>query len=210
MGFPVTVSIPTREYPAPAPLALLRYLGDDADSFTQGSTAEQLLEQHRALEVFLCPDVPAERIAGHAEQAVMPLFGELLGYGQLWTPGSDYAFNGSLLGFHHDRTYDRQRLRGRLAGVKDAATLVLAADADCANYPVPTTAFDPDLFTPGPGTNGDVSLAAALDRNRDTRIGPPINLDRHQGRVVVSFVDGHVETLQADAESLSAAMIRRK
>jgi prepilin-type N-terminal cleavage/methylation domain-containing protein/prepilin-type processing-associated H-X9-DG protein len=197
---PPVLYIPTQELLLPMPLAMAGYLGDANLTPPQLTSTSELAETIGSLSLFRCPEGP---VVWRHQQAVTHAtinFGDI-GYGSLWFPASDYGFNGGVLAFHHDPTWDAVRLRGHLAKVSDASTVVLLADADVERYPVPGSGWTP--LDPA----STATLATVLTTPAADRFGPLFDEERHGDRCGIGFVDGHVSTLKLDSRALSSARL---
>src|SRR5206468_2082508 len=132
-----------------------------------------------------------------------------------WDALGDYAINEGFTGFD---AYDQiHRLRGNLGKVRSASSMVLIADG--RRRPGSAAFWDPafpgwilwtpiDFFGTSPVTLAD----AWLDRMRSTkRTLSQDNFDpvRHNGKMNVAFLDGHVETLPMTERGLAGAVLIR-
>ena len=126
--------------------------------------------------------------------------GDAFGWG--WLTTTDYATNGGLLGFHHDRGRSHRAYRGHTARIGNAATLALAGDGDGTFM-----SWTPTMDRPG----GRVTLADVLGQTPEVDTtggfgGTPqeqLDVDRHGGRANVAFADGHVAAVAVEADALS-------
>ena len=191
----LSTPFPFRQGLAPVQITILRHVaaGELSVAGTQAERAAAAESGHIAL--FRCPsagdvqgeaDVPAEALRvgpqGWVTQNGLPL---------------DYAFNAGVMGFHHDATFAGRRLRGKLAGVRDASRTLLLGDADASNPASDTLTWSPPLAT----ADGGETLAAALAPPGGA--GAFARLDmRHGEKGNFAFADGHAASTHLDAEAL--------
>jgi prepilin-type processing-associated H-X9-DG protein len=113
---------------------------------------------------------------------------------RVWYVNVDYATNGGLLGFHYASRFDHRRYRGRLASVKSSAHMVLCAD---------TAGWAPGWIPALTSATRHVTLVDAWQATLEVPYSSSLDLKRHQGMMNVLFVDGHVDLVRIDRQSLS-------
>ena len=193
-------------------VGMLRYIADNAgdgllDYYTLDWTMD-VRSKLGATETFQCPSADRAQLwVGQNNDGfysdVLIIDGEV--FAGSWSTTSDYSTNGGLLSFQHRRDRLHRAYRGQLSRVTSAATMVLAGDGD----------GDFMSWTPNPARPEPyATLADVLGRTPQmTHWGfwklPQLDPTRHDGRVGVLFVDGHVEGVRGDAESLGRADLLR-
>ncbi len=126
---PTTYLPPTHETPTPFLVALL--LGGRSTVAVRWSEVERSLKAARLVR---CPDAVNHRSSGDSNTFgdganSLVLFVANVGYGSSWIVPSDYASNGSVLGFVWDTSLASTPLRGRLGSVRHPSNRLLVADA---------------------------------------------------------------------------------
>jgi prepilin-type processing-associated H-X9-DG protein len=179
---------------------LLPTLGITDVQITEGMLAnwDRFSEQHRVISVFTCPNaIELDDADGRPPPVNEIAIGNSV-YITVDLVRIDYALNAGLLGFDHDSP--ERPLRGRLAAVQNQARVVLAGDVASHERvpPIPMLCWSPG--SPGPVTLGDVLAGKVL-------FGPKFDRERHQGRMNVAFLDGHVEDLPIEAGALAEAWL---
>jgi prepilin-type processing-associated H-X9-DG protein/prepilin-type N-terminal cleavage/methylation domain-containing protein len=175
--------------------------GLEAYTFETQVAAEDLEDGY--LRLFYCPAHITE--AREATYAFV-LYAGGAG-GEFWhVLRQSYVVNEAFLGWDDGLG----RRRGSLRNVAREAEVFLASDGlptprsgAASAYPHATVI---NKIKPGPAV-GPITLADALAGN--ARAGDPGNFDhrRHRGRMNVSFLDGHAETLPIDPAALSRVLI---
>jgi prepilin-type N-terminal cleavage/methylation domain-containing protein/prepilin-type processing-associated H-X9-DG protein len=196
---------PFHEQVLPPPYALMPRLG--ALSAPPPITTEwgSAVSAEPTLRIFECPSETG-RNSTRGEPTLLLLRGDPVvdGWATNWRTGSDYAFNGGVMGFHYSAKYDPSRLRGLATRVRDASQVALFADAASHEW--------------GGGTNGSlqprlseyaerVSLLDVFDRTERMATATPLARYRHDGRINVGFADGHVSTVLLKPESLADVLL---
>ena len=168
-----------------------KYLGQDVD-FTSKANLEASLLTGTVRKIFACP---SDKEGGRDGETVN-------NGGSYW---SSYAFNEGALGWNDNLT-GFKRLRGNTARFPHASLLMLLADAAPRG---PTfVAEDPNSWMLFNVNYVDDNMGFWLaDANGVTKAGEvdPKLLDRnrHKGRIIVGFADGHVENLILDVGVLT-------
>ena len=174
-------------YAAPLPAALSPYMGMEIRVDSEANLAADLTDLHR-MQPFICP-------AHTSPQPMTTLYGSGLEFAPAGY--TSYGFNEAFLGFWTGMG----RAFGRLNLVTQASSVMLFTEAqegrpdDMADYYNQTWGIFEDLhnstlwdFT------SDQSALGQIWRS------PMVPRERHEGRMAVSFVDGHVEIVQIDSD----------
>ena len=202
LGDGTTISSLGEQVPPP-PMSLLAYLGDDPDGDFPGQKYRRMIDLHAPMALWLCPSEDREPYQTNWPAVMSHVYGLAGdawenstsgdGWGTVWFPRTDYAYNEAVTGFHFDRRYAAARANGHLAAVRAASETMLLADA--VTYKpirVPLASFHPRLtLTPTRVTLADVRNNAA-----NVTSGTPV-ADRHAGRANVAFLDGHAAAVAA-------------
>lgn len=193
--------LPTLEEPAPWPASLLPYVAGSDVPIEEGTLVswKQVEESTRTLQLFRCPSAPAPTPASYGTTSLQ--VGNSI-FTPLWDSTMDYALNEGLLGFSHQRQHNRWRLRGQITRVENAARMLVLSDAN--NQLQASQMF---TWTPSIDVDQRVTLADAEERNDALDGKVRLDEDRHRGRTVAAFVDGHVEAVSHDPSSLRQVLL---
>ena len=121
-----------------------------------------------------------------------------------WSTNTDYAMNEGVLGFHYDRKYEKRYLGGCMSKIRNTTEVVLITDAkrrkDAAFswMPDPWIVWSPRTVFVGP-----VTLADALLNNGKAIDVSSFDLKRHDKKMNIAFLDGHVGSYRITAGDLS-------
>jgi len=200
--------IPLRTIDRPMPffVALLSSTIKGGDRLAQlvpdykWSRTEALFPQAR---IFRCPAAQPMRYRAYYKGWVEGVFEGgstmLLVTGNLrdrtvWYTNIDYGSNGGLLGYHYSRQFDHRRYGGRLSAVKNSARMVMCAEAG---------GIWPGWIPALERSTRHVTLADAWGSTPEVPYAPPLDQGRHQRKMNLLFVDGHVETVPIDQTALA-------
>ncbi len=202
-------SPPTRESPVPFSVAMLARITGSLEGPVEPARQWATLrfgdidDVYRETSLFRCPNSgdwrhgPNPMIEGGTPTLTLYV-GERAYYTPWWVT-FDYATNVGLLGFHHQAKYQHRRYGGQLTRVSNSAAMVLMGDS---GGPGMGLSWTPRLES----ESGHVTLhdAWAVTPEMTEMRGweAPVNGQRHRGRLNVAFVDGHVEPVSVDAETL--------
>jgi prepilin-type processing-associated H-X9-DG protein/prepilin-type N-terminal cleavage/methylation domain-containing protein len=121
-----------------------------------------------------------------------------------WSTNTDYAMNEGLLGFHYDRRYEKRYLGGCMSKVRNATQVVLITDAKLRADPAFSWMPDPWIvWSPRTVFIGPVTLADALLNNGKAIDVSSFDLKRHDKKMNIAFLDGHVASYRITAGDLS-------
>jgi prepilin-type N-terminal cleavage/methylation domain-containing protein/prepilin-type processing-associated H-X9-DG protein len=178
--------------------AVGKFLGQDMN-FTSKATISTDMTKGTVRKLFVCP---SDKDGGR--------FGKTVNNGG--SGWSSYAFNEGPLGwsdpvggaYHDNNVPDHVRLRGNTARFPHSARLMLLADAAPRNGINDMTTENGDawqLFNDREvnATMGDWWRATQVPPLPSKALGSDITLldqNRHRGRIVVAFADGHVENMK--------------
>ena len=174
-----------------------KYLGQDMD-FTSRASIEKSMNQGTTRKIFTCPsDKEGGRLGTTVNDG-----------GSHW---SSYAFNESALGWANNNGHIRYR--GNSVRFPHASALMLLSDA--APRGPSFVAEDPDSWMLW--NDGDVDCTMGdwyrqiLGKPPAKTTGDPRLLDknRHRGRIMVAFADGHVDNVkisEGDLDKISMTM----
>jgi prepilin-type processing-associated H-X9-DG protein len=176
--------------------------GLEAFTFEDQVAAEDLADGY--LRLFYCPAHISE--AKEAQYAFV-LYAGGGGGAEYWhLLRQSYVVNEAFLGWNDALN----RRRGDSRNVARLGEIFLAADGLPARRPGPASAFPHatviNKVKPGTAT-GPITLADALAGN--ARAGDPDNFDhrRHNRRMNIAFLDGHVESVPIESGALSRVLI---
>jgi prepilin-type N-terminal cleavage/methylation domain-containing protein/prepilin-type processing-associated H-X9-DG protein len=168
-----------------------KYLGQDLD-FTSKANLEKSLLTGTVRKIFACP---SDKEGGRNGETVN-------NGGSYW---SSYAFNEAALGWNDNLT-GFNRLRGNTARFPHASALMLLADAAprgptfVAEDPASWMLFNVNYVDDNMG----FWLANANGLTKANEVDPKLlDKNRHKGRILVGFADGHVENLVLDVGVLT-------
>jgi prepilin-type processing-associated H-X9-DG protein/prepilin-type N-terminal cleavage/methylation domain-containing protein len=172
---------------------------------------------------YICPSEAAAVSELNQVSTVLPMihlgFDSITQEGIYYTEAQSYVFNEGVLGWGRLGDDPSGRLRGRVAGIRQASRTMFVADGMGGSI----YRNDMPFFTGHPMTtiyntlsdsaqvDGPVSssctLADAL--TNDGLAGDSNNFDliRHRGKINIGFCDGHVETRYITASDLSSVFI---
>jgi prepilin-type processing-associated H-X9-DG protein/prepilin-type N-terminal cleavage/methylation domain-containing protein len=180
-----------------------KYLGQDMD-FTSVANLQTSLLTGTVRKIFACP---SDKEGGRDGETVG-------GGGSYW---SSYAFNEAPLGWADSTganpggVYGHSRLRGNTARFPHASALMLLADA--APRGATFDVEDPNSWMLFNDSDVDATLGdwyrGVLNIMPRKNTGDPklLDINRHRGRIVVGFADGHVENLKYDVGVLDRVSI---
>lgn len=190
-----TVSL---ESVAPLQVAVASYLGVRLSYAEMIDLDTQLRARRQAFEVFRCPAMvangePGSMMIGVERDGVVR---EII----LWSVASNFALNEGVCGFHYSATYESRRYGGKLSKIIDSSRTMLLGDAAPQGGGASESGGSM-FFSPRLDSAGAVTLADALAGTSATH---PTMFDRrrHQGRMNVAFVDGHVEAVAITSGAL--------
>ena len=213
MGDGTTLSYTGEQVPPP-PISLLQYLGDAGGGDFPGQDWKRMIDLHPPMSLWICPSETDEPFASNWPITMLHTVGvdgdawdasnsAGDGFGTVWFPRTDYAYNEGVTGFHHDRRYAAARANGRLTAVKLASQTMLLADAITYKpFGLPMVGFEPRV-TEAPGR---VTLADVRDKTAKISGKTPV-ADRHAGRTNVAFLDGHAAAVRVEAEDLDTVLL---
>jgi prepilin-type processing-associated H-X9-DG protein len=186
-----STSPPTKEGPTPFLVAVLQLLSK-GEPTTPGVSWSVLTKGIKSETLLHCPE--AERAHYWSGEPIEGVYSLVLyignvGYASSWYTTFDYATNGGLLGYSYDQTISNRRLAGQLSKVRNAAGTVLVGD--CGEK---GTLWSPkDRSKIMSVTLYDVwKVTAEIDWSKSSST---IDKKRHQGKINIAFVDGHVESV---------------
>jgi prepilin-type N-terminal cleavage/methylation domain-containing protein/prepilin-type processing-associated H-X9-DG protein len=114
-----------------------------------------------------------------------------------WSTNTDYAMNEGLLGFHYDRKFEKRYLRGCMSRVRNPTELMLISDAKLRRDPAFSWMPDPWIvWSPRTVFVGPVTLADALLNNGKAIDQTSFDQKRHERKMNIAFLDGHVATFR--------------
>ena len=202
---------PTGLLPAPWPAALGRYVGTRFDIATPATLAPQLQNADR-MRVFTCPS-----------QENVPLSDALItSTARGPQVRTSYGFNAQVTGTNTDATayafsaVQKSRLGGRIAKCQRSSEVALYFDAlprfttNSAVVGTLTMQYVYGYFgnsTPAPFPAVYVGTLAESLLDPDTSRRMVFDTLRHEGRMNVAFVDGHVATLPITQAALGGVIV---
>ena len=190
--------------PAPVQLALLNATVADGENQMDLEDANRVLAEPTARQLLVCPAESSE-LSEYARLTISLRVNGVSGYWVADAPSS-YAYNAWVMGYRYDAASGALPLAGKLSAVRDASSVVLAADALPASGPVghggTLLAFDWNR-SGGRVTLGDGFGPTPSPANDDR---PLVASGRH-GRewTNVLYVDGHAAGT-ADVASSTAIL----
>ena len=125
-----------------------------------------------------------------------------------WATNSDYAVNEGVFGYHYDRRFSDNRLRGQMTKIRRPSEVVLFTDGRPRQAPAdPIIPIGWLCWTPSLDGAGPATLADALANTG--RVDSAENFDplRHTKRMNAVFADGHVETFAITKDALARAYL---
>ena len=213
LGDGTTLSYTGEQVPPP-PISLLPYLGDAGDGEVPGQDWKRMIDLHPPMNLWACPSESNEPFQTNWPTAMLHTIGDdgdvwdaanatNDGFGTVWFPRTDYAYNEGATGFHHDRRYAAARANGQLTAIKLASQTMLLADAITYKpFGLPMVGFHPRV-TDMPGR---VTLADVPNKTAKISGKTPVS-DRHRGRANVAFLDGHSAAVRVEADDLEAVLL---
>ena len=220
LGDGTTLSYTGEQVPPPM-ISLLPYLGDAGEGEMPGQDWRRMVDLHAPMNLWVCPSEANEPIREIRPGETINWPDTMLhtigvdgdpwdaansagdGFGTIWFPRTDYAYNEGVTGFHHDRRFAAVRANGQLSAVKLASQTLLLADAITYKpFGLPMVGFTPRV-TEAPGR---VTLADVRDKTAKISGKTPVS-DRHGGRCNVAFLDGHAAAVRVDADELEAVLL---
>lgn len=182
--------------PAPLQAALAPYLGRPMRTDSRADLETDLAADSPVKRIFTCPaqgqgqGLPGMMVAGGVPYWEAPL-----------VVGS-YAYNEGVVGYLYNDP-DR-RLRGHITKARRPTETVLLGDG------LPRTEYAVPYIAWFPSPAGLCTLADAADNANGTgTAGTATEFDypRHRGRMNLLYVDGHVDSILMDEDSLKAAIL---
>ena len=199
----------------PLPGAIAPYLGIQKDlSYNDWDKLDKELNDQRGIwKMFQCPATNSfdkfkanSNPGDNTPEGQGVLFSVSYGTGQAaaaWSTNTDYAPNEGVLGYHYDPKYRGRYLGGNLSRIHDITRVVLFTDAKLRAqasfswFPDPWIVWSPRTVFVGP-----VTLADALLNNGKAIDQSSFDQKRHDKRMNIAFVDGHVATYRITSGDL--------
>jgi prepilin-type processing-associated H-X9-DG protein/prepilin-type N-terminal cleavage/methylation domain-containing protein len=189
----------------------LESLGDRRNGLPVDEFWFDHVQQFRQLRILQCPaiDSSSRQAALRNADFAVAKAGPTLSFGisgtgvtnyDPWWTGADYATNGMLLGF--DGANLVTPMRGCMASVHNASSTLLMSDCDGGWIRV---------WSATNSIGGDLSLwdAARMSAADTSDAGPRLDFFRHDKRMNVLFVDGHVQSVGLTAAALAQIWLSR-
>jgi prepilin-type processing-associated H-X9-DG protein/prepilin-type N-terminal cleavage/methylation domain-containing protein len=194
--------LPTREDAAAFPVALMPYLGNDQTSIDDGvlsGVEEVKFHDLDGADRFICPAASPDRKMTRTHELVIGETSYIRG--QLIT--LDFALNAGVLGFHHDSAFNDVRRRGHLARVPSAASTLLLGDAHAGFGPAGGSLL---VWAPA-AVDLPVTMADMTPGSPRAVWAAPLDPARHDRRMNIAYLDGHVAAASTNAESLEKVVV---
>ena len=184
---------------------IAKYMNQDVD-FTSQDTLQKSLLSGTIRKVMSCP---SDKEGGRYGATVSSTDGP---GGSFW---SSYAFNEAALGWADDGktggVYGHSRLRGKVSRFPHPSQLLLFADAKPRGSGY--SSENPDSWMLFNDSDVDATLgdwlkgALNINPHKNTGDADLIDRNKHKGRMIVAFADGHVENLKMDVGTLDRVSI---
>lgn len=214
------------EMPVPLPAALAPYMGYKNLSFNNWDTLDQELNTKTGVwKMFMCPSTGSydnRRRFTNTNDTTPVSQGTMMAikryhYTQkaiaAWSTNTDYGINEGALGYHWSPIFQVRRYGGQVTKFKNAAELVLFAEAKRR----PKRAYQfmedgwicwtPDYSIGESAGTGPVTLGDVLAGNGKGDDASMFDRTRHKGKMNVVYADGHVELKRIEKGDLSRSFL---
>ena len=200
----------------PLPAALAPYMGYKGLPFDDWDKLDQALNEQHFWRRFQCPATGSfdkQKANSNPNDSTPVGQGTMMAIAtpgtvaSAWSTNSDFALNEGVLGYRG--LYNvRRRLLGNLSRVHNTSQVVLFSDGKPRASPAYSWFADGWIcWTPSLTLTGPVTLADALQNNGRALRADMFDLLRHKNRINIAFADGHVQTMQINANDLQQAYL---
>ncbi len=185
----------TKEIPTSCVVALIQSASRGAPPHPSTRWSE-IESGNQAAKLIRCPSANRQSLwSGNPNEGTNSLILSVAGmsYSSSWYTTSDYATNGGLLGYHYSDLVSHRRYNGNKAKIHNPSHTTLIGDCGSGLGQVwlPVLASLEDTVT--------LHDVATMSKEIDSAtISSRIDYKRHNGKINIAFVDGHVETRKID------------